>query len=275
MSQIEWAPLAAGKVVIATANGAWLHSPAIGSPFTRPMTGPGSVPAVRNLLDAAVRAGWAAAHRIAVPPLTVHRWAYRLSGFYQTTHATPVLMLEVAERFASSGRDSLAQWAETKVREEQGHDELALRDLRDLGYDADEVVKVLVPPGPAALVRYLERQVRAEEPVGCVGYAYALERSAIEVDERYIEHVESILPPGRRATRCLRVHSSVGSDQKHVQETAELVASLPPDARARIAVACYETAVLCSESHEREPPDETSLEQRLYYLKRKGEHPYE
>ena len=264
---IEWAALASGMTVVSTAERSWVHTSILRSPFARPMTGPGSLLTTRNLLDAAVKLGWAAARRIPEPPFTVSQWVYRLAGFYQTTHATPLLMREAAERFARADRFPLAWWAENKAQEEHGHDELVLRDLRALGFDANAVVAVLAPPIAAGLVRYFERQVCAEEPVGCVGYAYALERLALEVDEGYIARVEAGLPRGVRATRCLRVHSATGSDRKHVQEIVELVATLSPAERTRIALACYETAVRCYESGEGEPLAEEALELRLASLK--------
>ncbi|MBD2534277.1 hypothetical protein H6G97_34055, partial [Nostoc flagelliforme FACHB-838] len=36
------------------------------------------------------------------------------------------------------------------------------------------------------------------------------------------------------ATRCLRVHSGVGSDVEHVEETVALVAALTPEERTRV-----------------------------------------
>lgn len=264
---VEWATVAPGTTLVATADGGWVHASVMGGPFSRPMQSEGSLSTTRNLLEAAARAGWASARRVPEPPLTAQRWVYRLCGFYQTTHATPPLMREAARRFAKAGRATLARWAETKAREETGHDTLVLRDLKALGYDAGAAVEALVPPTPAALVRYFERQVRAEDPVGCVGYAYALERLALEVDAGYIASVEAVLPPGVRATRCLRVHSDVGSDRQHVAELVEVVATLSAEERTRIARACYETAALCFEARAQEALTDEALQQRLEPLK--------
>jgi hypothetical protein len=59
-----------------------------------------------------------------------------------------------------------------------------------------------------------------------------------------IREVEAMLPPTVNATRCLRVHSAVGSDVQHVDETLTLVAGLSPEERGCIARACYEAALL-------------------------------
>jgi pyrroloquinoline quinone (PQQ) biosynthesis protein C len=168
-------------------------------------------------------------------------------------------MREAAARFAAAGRDGLARWAAEKAREEQGHDALALRDLRDLGYDAEALVRAVVPEAQARLVRFFERLVRADDPVGCVGYSYALERLALEIGPDEIARVEAALSPGVNATRCLRVHSAAGSDREHVRETVDLVATLSPDERSRVAAAAHETAILCHARYEGEPHDEVTL----------------
>ena len=246
---LQWAEVAPGCVVVATAEQVWVHAPVFNGqpdPFALPMDGAGGVESTRLLLDGAIGAASRDAPRPAVrPSLTPARWAWRLAGYYQTTHATPRLMAAAAERFAAADRTALADWARDKVREEAGHDRLALRDLAALGYDSVRVAEILAPPTAAALVRYFEARVlEDDDPVGCVGYAYALERLALERGASDIAAVEAILPPGVMATRCLRVHSATGSDAAHVEETVHLVAGLEAPERARVARACYETAAI-------------------------------
>lgn len=266
---LEWARIAPDKVVVAAADRAFLHTP--GGPgemdgFARPMQGPGSLATTRNLLDAAIGAGQRALPRKAPPPLTPARWAWRLAGSYRTAHATPGLMAEAAARFEAAGQTLLARWAEQKAQEERGHDALALRDLTALGYDADRLVEALVPPTAAALVRYFTDAVRGDDPVRCVGYAYTLERLALGQTAATIARVQAMLPPGVLATRCLRVHSEAGSDARHVEETIAVVAALGARDRAQIALACYETAVLCYDAR-MSPIAESALESALAALK--------
>jgi len=59
---------------------------------------------------------------------------WRLAGYYHTTHATPRLMAEAAARFATSGRYALARYALEKVRDEGGHDELALMAITQIAF---------------------------------------------------------------------------------------------------------------------------------------------
>lgn len=258
----EWLLLPRGGALIATAHEQYRIGSTISTPWSHPMTGPGSVETTRHLLDAATMAAWhehgpphAESHASTAfaPPMDPVEWAHRLVGQYHTTHATPRTMLAASRRFEREGQHELACWAEQKAREERGHDVLALRDLTSLGYDAEALVEAIVPEGAASLVAYFEGCLDDPSPIRCVGYSYALERLALELDARYIGHVQDSLPPGVDATRCLRVHSSLGADRQHVDDTVELVATLCADARTRIAIAAYETASLCGRARAHEP----------------------
>ncbi|APR82112.1 Hypothetical protein A7982_07461 [Minicystis rosea] len=265
-TSMEWARLSPHEMVFATASHAWLE------PFEREqsawgiMVGPGSVETTQKLLDGAIGAAFSAASP--APPLSRTRWAWRLAGMYHLTHRTTPLMHEAARRFTAAGRASLAAWAERKALEERGHDRLALRDLEALGYAADAVVTRVVPPIAARLVRFFEESVRAADPIGCVGYAYALERLATTVREEDIRRVEEMLPPGVRATRCLRMHSAEGGDPDHVDEIVALVAGLSGPERTQVAVACHRAARLCFEAPRDGHPSDEAIEAALRGHKR-------
>lgn len=269
-SNLEWVRVRPKLVVVATEERAWIHYPSLldlSDPFNRPMRHAGSFATTRNLLDGSI---CAAQRSIAkderTPPLTLARWVWRLVGYYHTTRATPLLMNEAAERFATAGQTLLADYAARKARNEKRHDELALRDLKALCYHAELLVEKLIPPTAARLVDYFKRSVRVEDPVGCIGYGYALERLAVAINRDYIRRVKMLLPPGVRATRCLRVHSALGSDARHLAEAVEIIASLSAMERERIALACYETTMICCSP----PPEgfisDEEIEQMLLML---------
>lgn len=245
---IDWARLDPHTVVIATPLRAWRAG---GAPeVARPRQA--GLATTRRLLDGAI----ALAQRLAPaadppPPLSPLRWVWRLAGYYHLTHATPRLMAEAAERFAARGEPELAAWAAEKAREEQGHDALALRDIAALGHRATAVVAALVPGPAAALVERFTGWVRQDDPLACVGYAHTLERLALTVQRREIDAVQALLPPGVDATRCMRVHSGLGSDAGHVDDNVALIAGLAPERRAVVIAAVHETALLCT----RPPPD--------------------
>lgn len=264
---LEWVRVTPAVVVVATDEHVWLHQVKTfdpSDPFIQPMRCEGSFATTCNLLDGVICAAQRSIAKVeSTPPLTLGRWAWRLAGYYHTTHATPRLMTEAAERFAAAGRIRLAQYAARKAENEKRHDELSLRDLKALGYHAELLVEKLIPPTAARLVDYFTRCVRAPDPVGCIGYSYALERLAVAINKEYIEQVKMVLPPGVRATRCLRVHSALGSDARHLGEAIEIIASSSACERERIALACYETTKICCSP----PPDgylsEEAIEKRL------------
>jgi hypothetical protein len=262
---IEWARLTADEMLVATAREAWVEPAGAGSSGV--MLGPGSRATTRKLLDGAIGAAFAAAEPGAVPEVTRTRWVFRLCGMYHLTHRTAPLMIQAARRFARAGRTALADWAEEKAREERGHDRLALRDLAELGYPA-EAVAAVVPPIAGSLVGYFEETVHAEDPIGCVGYSYALERLATTVRAEDIRRVEAVLPPGSRATRCLRVHSAEGGDADHVVETVALVAGLTGPERTQVALACHHAARLCFATPPGGHPSDDALEDTLRGLRR-------
>gem|GEM_PF-500397 len=257
-SMLEWLEITPELTLVATATRAFLHVPhALGAdPFREPMNGSGCAETTHWLFEAAIVAAGrafperssAAASAHAQPdrpphePLSAAGWAYRLAGYYHTTHATRRLLPVVARRFAALGREPLATWAQQKMLEEAGHDDLALRDLSELGYRAHGLVRAFVPPRAAAWVALFEQLAAADEPLGCVGYAHALERLALLRGPAEIRAIEQDLPSGVNATRCLRVHSALGGDAHHVRTNVTTTAKLSANDRRAIVTACYLTA---------------------------------
>jgi hypothetical protein len=64
--------------------------------------------------------------------------------------------------------------------------------------------------------------------------------------EDAIVAIEQLIPNGMTGTRCMRVHSAVGSDTEHVAASIMFMATLPAEDRAATARAAYETiSLLC------------------------------
>lgn len=236
------------KVVMKTANRTRLDQPEsadIDVSCDQKMIDTETLTNTRKLLNSAIISAWYAVKSERRPPaLTPTRWVWRLAAFYHLCHSTPRLMESARERFALANRQSLAQWAAQKAREEAGHDLLALRDIQSMGYDAEAVVEALFPPAAKTLLDYFTQSVKNSDPIDCVGYSYTAERLGICIGEGYIQSVESLLPPGIKATRCLRAHSAVSAEVDHVKETLEMIAGMTPQERDRIAKACYQAALL-------------------------------
>lgn len=217
------------------------------------MQGQGTPETTARLLEGAIALaarGFAAARKEAAAsrtsgescPLSSAEWAFRLAGYFHTTHATRRLLPLIAQRFAAAHRPALARWAELKIREEAGHDELALRDLRELGYRAQALTRALLPRRAVAWVELFESLARAEDPVGSVGYAHALERLALLGGADRVHAIEQALPAGVNATRCLRVHSAVGSDAEHVRSNVITTAALSATERRTVICAGHAAA---------------------------------
>lgn len=264
-TQIEWATIAPNKVIVATADEVWLHTPSGNDArFSEPMTGVGEITTTRKLLDGAMAAAKIAILSDSKPPdLTLNRYIWQLAGAYQITHATPSGMKKASKHFASADRDSLSNWALEKAEEETGHDLLALKDIQSLGYKAEELVQYIIPSAANILVEYFTRSVNDSDPIDCVGYTHALERLSLGANEEHIQRIEALLPSDVNATRCMKVHSSLGGDVEHVEENVEMIAELSSNERTRIVRACYETALLLFSSPQKGYLLEAELENML------------
>ncbi|MEH1815254.1 MAG: hypothetical protein V7K26_33560 [Nostoc sp.] len=236
------------ETVIKTANSTQRHRPTSaksGDRSVSKISDAESIAQTQKLLDRAIAYAWHTVKSDRRPPkLTRTRWVWRMAGAYHSSRHTSRLMEEAAQRFAASGRTSLAEWAKQKAREEAGHDRLALLDIQSMGYEAEGVVQALVPSTATAVVDYFTQSVQAIDPIGCVGHSYASERLGTFQGEEYIQSVEALLPQGTHATRWLRIHSGVGAEVNHIEETVEIVAEMAPEECMRVARACYETALL-------------------------------
>jgi hypothetical protein len=178
------------------------------------------------------------------PAPSLLRHIFSLAASYQTTHATPPTMRRVAERLAARGQHSAATHCLHVAAEESGHDTLALKDIAALGLPAREFVAHLQPKSSLALVELFTRFADSDAPIAVLGYVYALERMALFRTEESIAGIERLIPARIKATRCLRVHSAVGSDAGHVAESIAFIATLPREDRATTARATYETISL-------------------------------
>jgi hypothetical protein len=206
----------------------------------------GSAHHTRQLLAGALAAGLQCGRRRQAPaPARVpslERYIYSLAGAYQTTSATPPTMRAVAERFRARGNARVADYCLSVADEETGHDRLALKDLEALGIRSAEIVMKVQPANAVALVGLFRRLAEGGNPISVLGYAYALERRALFQTRKAVAAVEAIVPSGTMATRCLRVHSALGTDARHVGESLDFIACLSGADRAHIARATFETA---------------------------------
>jgi hypothetical protein len=183
-------------------------------------------------------------------------YIYSLSTSYHTTHVTPPIMKFAAARLHAAGHSAGATRCLHVAREEKGHDALALKDIAAFGFPAQEFVARIRPGDAIALETLYERLAESDEPIAVFGYVYVLERMALLNTAEFIDTIEQMIPKGINATRCLRVHSAIGSDRRHVDESIAFIASLPRGDRCAIARAAYETSVVMHSESSNYPGDE-------------------
>ncbi|MEY4757909.1 MAG: hypothetical protein RJA34_2807 [Pseudomonadota bacterium] len=238
-----------GDWVIADDQRFWLQRPqAFGpDPFVESLEEPGNREQTRQLFAGVFAAAGRQARQSEsaslMPPASLLRHIHGLASSYQTAHATPPIMRMVAERFRAIGRAKVAEYCEQVAREESGHDELALRDLAALGINALAFVAQLRPARAMVVVDYFQQLATSADPISVLGYAYALERTSLFQTGERVAAIEAVIPAGIMATRCLRVHSAVGTDMRHVEESLTFIAELPAADRRCIVLALYQTLV--------------------------------
>jgi hypothetical protein len=167
-----------------------------------------------------------------------------LAGNYIFASQTPGIVRRAADRFEELGRPDVAEFSRQKATEEDGHAELAYRDLEGLGLPAMETIRAVQPPSATVFVDRLRNYAESSTPITLFGFSYCLERVAVGRDDAFIRTIEAICPPGCRAFRFLKVHSNIGSDHAHVDEQLAFFDSLPASDLTLVVCAAYETAEL-------------------------------
>jgi hypothetical protein len=280
MSSAQWAHLGPDELLVATAGGAWIQRREPGAMWLdgpMPPALPGTPQTMRHLLDGAMAAAERSAPRpTGLPAMTQRRWAWQLAGQWHTSYHSIPLIAEVAERFDEEGRRELAEYTWRKFDEERGHDQLALTDLRELGYDGEPLARAATPPVAAAAVDYAYRRARGAHPVEFLGYVHVIERDVIRLTDDWFSALDAVLPPGVDAAFGLRSHAT-DLDLEHVDQAFEFFAGLPADDRTRIALACHRTAQILYTALPGQHPSETELKRRLtpFQLTTTKEHQHE
>jgi hypothetical protein len=199
-----------------------------------------------SLIEAAISAGLTQTGHIPVekPRTSLPRYIRWLVGNCIFASQTPGIVRRAADRFEELGRSDLAEFSRQKAAEEDGHAELAYRDLQALGLPAIETIRAVQWPSATVFVDRLRNYAESSTPITLFGFSYCLERMAVGRDRDFIRAVEAVCPPDCRAFRFLKVHSNVGSDQAHVDEQLTFFEALTDSDFAPIVCAAYETAAL-------------------------------
>jgi pyrroloquinoline quinone (PQQ) biosynthesis protein C len=141
-----------------------------------------------------------------------------------------------------ASRQDLAEFAQKKAEEEDGHADLAYRDLESLGLPAAEVIRLIRPPSADVFAERFRMYTNQESPIAMFGFSYCLERMAVGRDDLFVQRIRSICPRNTSAMRFLKVHSNIGSDSAHVEEQLALFESMDGADLAAVTLAAFETA---------------------------------
>jgi pyrroloquinoline quinone (PQQ) biosynthesis protein C len=243
-------PLCSHELLIAVADGrCWLAGVDTSKITAIPVS---SLAAERSSLAAGAIEGaiMAGLGRRAVPAnvsYTLARYIRWLVGNYLFAKQTPSLFRRAALRLERSFRHDLALFALKKAEEEDGHADLAFRDLEALGLPAPKVIRLVEPPSAHAFADRFRMYVESNDPIMLFGFSYCLERIAAERGDAFIKKIQSICPPKVRAFRFLRVHSNIGSDRTHVHEQMSFFESLSSAELTSVSRATFETAVMLAQ----------------------------
>lgn len=255
---VEWVNVRGDISIIARELGdVWFHTRNSTNedidPFAAPMTGTGAAGSTVRLLDAAINLGFAGIEtRLARREPTLAAYIVALVGCYHTSVHTPRNLCRAADRFNELGRPEVAVYLEDRAHEETGHDRLALKDLRALGVPAERLVANFVPEGVKPLCQRFDDLCFRDYPIGCIGYAYCLERISALKQKSDVDAVRALCPGSVDATRFLRTHSGLGSEVAHVEEAIKFIASLPANDRISVVQETYELALIMAEGYNHE-----------------------
>ncbi len=263
---VQWAHLGEAGVLVASSDGAWIQQSklatfgTLGFIASMPDGHAATVQTTRHLLDGAITAAERGAPTIEEPPLTALRWAWNLVSQWHCAHYSVALLPDLIERFEHEGRPDLEQFAQRKLAEELGHDQFAIDDLTALGYDGERAVQHIRPaPTVTAGLEYARRSVHGDAPSEFLGYAYALERRVLNLDQDWLARLDAVLPPEVDAATGVRAHANE-LDIGHVNEAISFFTGLPAADRVAIAVGCYRTTQICCDWSTDQIPSNAELE---------------
>ena len=263
---VQWAHLGADAVLVASSDGAWIQQHELATfgtlGFMAPMPDghPATVHTTRHLLDGAIAAAERGAPTIEEPPLTALRWAWNLVSQWHCAHHSVALLPDLIDRFEHDERPDLGWFARQKLAEERGHDQFAIDDLAALGYDGEQAVQHVRPAATVtAGLDYARECVYGGAPLEFLGYAYALERRVLSLDQDWLARLDAVLPPGVEASSGIRAHVNE-LDTEHVNAAVAFFVGLPAADRSAIAVGCYRTTEICCAWSPDQVPSNAELE---------------
>ena len=154
--------------------------------------------------------------------------AWMAQIYFLTTHSVP--MLHKAAQYTD--RPEYKARLEAQVREEGGHDKMALSDLKQLGHKIENYEEFSVTRALWESVLYKCQHT----PDALVGYIYALELAAVDL----YGHTYPLCAKefGEKTVKFMRVHAL--EDQEHVIEARKHLDALSAESRHQANIAAMQ-----------------------------------
>lgn len=138
---------------------------------------------------------------------------------YFTSHS-PIILSLVAERFPRG--HIMHERFSAHTREETGHDNLATRDVRSLGYDPDDMPVLSITK---SFIHAQYHWLETVSPYSLFGWILLLESCAADIAPGVLPTL--IAEHGEEGTKFLRLHAAL--DPYHTEEAWRTIAELPSD----------------------------------------------
>ena len=160
-----------------------------------------------------------------------------------TTGATPLVADYLYKKFIDLGLFHIADHFKKMKLEEGPHKKLCIADLKDLEINHKKIFSLYKFEKEESMVKYFWKLAKSNEPLATLGYAYALEKTALifNTPER-VQEIVDLLGSKASATRCIKAHMSTSHEKEHVEQSLRLIATFKNKTIGEIVKATFETS---------------------------------
>jgi acyl-CoA synthetase (AMP-forming)/AMP-acid ligase II/pyrroloquinoline quinone (PQQ) biosynthesis protein C len=160
--------------------------------------------------------------------------AYLAQAYHHVSHTVPLMQ---AARARLSDRPQLVAALDDYIKEETGHEQWILDDIKAAGGDTGKAAADGPSPATAAMVDHAYRTIEQGNPAAFFGMVFVLESTSIALAQQGADAVRTALGLPPEAFRYLVSHGAL--DQDHLRFFEQLVNRLddPADAQAILQMA--------------------------------------
>ncbi|WP_375758178.1 iron-containing redox enzyme family protein [Corallococcus exercitus] len=173
-------------------------------------------------------------------------YAYYLIQTYQYVRWSEGFFTGSGERTKREGQSpALADLLFQKAREEKGHEQWLLRDLKELGWTQERVERAPICPAVRAYVEWNRFTTQSGVPTAFLGTAYVLEYLSVNRAPDSVDRLiaDSGIPNIHKAVLFLRGHGAADGD--HVAELESVLRTLTsPEEQAALLLSARTTRAL-------------------------------